>query len=174
MIIYLKTGSGKTYIATKVIKEIVDRTENTDRKIVFLANTVPLVTQQCKFLKKLISCGIEEYYGEKRLENKVLDAWDQLIWDRELAKNRILVMSPQILVDMLNHSFISVARIAMIVFDECHHTTGGHPYRQVLLKVKQRGVRDIKLLGLTASIVTNKCNLREFKKLTSELENKFE
>jgi endoribonuclease Dicer len=157
-----------------VIQEIVDQTADSDRKIIFLANTVPLVTQQYNFLRKFVTCGIEEYYGDKRLDGKVLDTWDQAIWDKELANNKILVMSPAILVDMLNHSFISVADIRMIVFDECHHTTGKHPYSQVLNEVKKNNVvMDIKLLGLTASIAVNKCDLRKFKEQLNELESKF-
>jgi endoribonuclease Dicer len=173
LIVYLKTGSGKTYIAVKVIKELVEQ-ENDTRKIIFLANTVPLVMQQCKFLKKFISASIEEYYGEKRLDGKLLDAWDKEIWARELEKNQILVMSPAILVDMLNHSFICVNSIKMIVFDECHHATGKHPYSQVLDKLKDTVHRDIKILGLTASIVQNKCTSQNFKNLMRALEKKFE
>jgi endoribonuclease Dicer len=168
----LKTGSGKTYIAVKVINELVDQVDD-KRKIIFLASTVQLVMQQCNFLRKFIPVGIEEYYGEKRLKNMILDLWDKEIWAGELAKNQVLAMSPAILVEMFNHSFISVSSIKMIVFDECHHTTGKHPYTQVLDKIRQTVPRNVKILGLTASIVQNKCTPQTFKKLMGALEASF-
>jgi endoribonuclease Dicer len=81
-----------------------------------LATTVPLIVQQCEYLKKLLACSIEDYYGEKRLDNKVLELWDKKMWERELNKNQILVMTPQILVDMLHHAFIGLALVKPVLY----------------------------------------------------------
>jgi endoribonuclease Dicer len=110
VIIYLRTGSGKTYIAVMLIKHFAEQVEKPysqgGRRTIFLANNVPLVMQQAEFLRNHTYLNVGEYYGDRLLDNKLLDCWDQTTWDKELEKNQILVMSPQILVDMLQHSFI--------------------------------------------------------------------
>ena len=112
MIIYLRTGSGKTYIAVMLIKHFAEEVNTPysqgGRRTIFLANNVPLVIQQAEFLRAHTHLNVGEYYGERLIGDKVLDFWDQPTWDKELEKNQILVMSPQILVDMLNHSFIGI------------------------------------------------------------------
>ena len=173
IIVYLKTGSGKTYIAVRLIQEVLKRIDPSE-KIIFLANTVPLVQQQCKVLREFIDARIEEYYGERRIDNNILDTWSEAVWKKELEKNQILVMSPVILVDILDHSFISLDYIRLIVFDECHHATGKHPYSQILDKINNADRRKIKILGLSASIVAQKCHsVYIFKHKLSLLENKF-
>lgn len=171
VIIYLKTGSGKTFIAVRLIQEICMRDEREGR-VIFLADTVPLILQQAEYMRRFVSYSVGEYYGEKRLENKILDSWDQTIWTREIESNRILVMGPAILNTILEHGFIKLDQIKLIVFDECHRATGNHPYSQVLAKCREASA-GLKKLGLTASIVTKKCNLDKFIKLVNELENVF-
>jgi endoribonuclease Dicer len=78
------------------------------RRTIFLANNVPLVMQQAGFLRSHTYLNVGEYYGDRVIDDKILDYWDQSTWDKELENNQILVMSPQILVDMLQHSFIGI------------------------------------------------------------------
>jgi endoribonuclease Dicer len=78
------------------------------RRTIFLANNVPLVIQQAEFIRSHTYLNVGEYYGDKLIGNKLLDSWDKETWTKELEKNHILAMSPQIFIDMLNHSFISI------------------------------------------------------------------
>ncbi len=111
LIIYLQTGLGKTYIALMLIKELSSSLEkpydhNEGKRTIFLCETVPLVQQQANFLRIHHHLNVGDYFGDKLIGEKQLDSWDQAIWTEELKKNQILVMTPQILVDMIQHSFI--------------------------------------------------------------------
>ena len=53
-IVYLGTGSGKTFIAIMLIKEMRDQLR--DKKAIFLVNSVALVDQQAEAIR--ISTGL--------------------------------------------------------------------------------------------------------------------
>ena len=76
------------------------------KRAIFLADKVPLVIQQAAFLRMHCSVDVGEYYGDKKIDDKVLDCWSKEIWDSELVVNKILVMTPQIFVDMIQHSYL--------------------------------------------------------------------
>ena len=177
MIIYLPTGSGKTYIAIKLIKELSSAIEKPldqgGKRTVFLANTVPLVVQQAEFLRMHCALNVADYYGDRVINSRKLDYWDKEIWEKELRENQILVVIPQLLVDMIQHTFLRLEQINLLIFDECHHATGNHPYSQLLRLYQNQNHSNIRLLGLTASIVVKKCNLAEFKKEYRKIEDKF-
>lgn len=55
------------------------------------------------------------------------------VWDVTiLALLQVLVMTAQILVDLLTRGFTKLERINLIVFDECHRAVSNHPMRQVM------------------------------------------
>lgn len=66
-------------------------------------------------------------------------------------------------------------QINLIIFDECHHATGNHPYSQIMNKYYNENAIDlnVRVLGLTASIVHKKCNLKTFNSCLKKLEDKF-
>lgn len=45
---------------------------------------------------------------------------------------QVLVMTPQILLNNLRHSFFKLSMINVLVFDECHHASGNHPYAGIM------------------------------------------
>jgi endoribonuclease Dicer len=102
----LPTGSGKTFIAVMLIKELSLDNSITGKRSVFLANNVPLVQQQAKYIRENTFLNVGEYYGDCKINGKILDSWNKEIWDKEIANNEILVMSAQILVGLLTHSFL--------------------------------------------------------------------
>lgn len=109
-VLFLPTGSGKTYIAAMLIKELSRSTETPYSsggfRSVFLAPTVPLVEQQYKYLEIHTSVKLNYYCGSKVINNKILDHWDKNIWDKEIENNQLLIMTPKILVDLIQHSFL--------------------------------------------------------------------
>lgn len=116
LIVYLRTGSGKTHIAVMLIRRLSDAIlrhypkDPTAKRTIFLANTVPLVKQQASYLNKFTQFKIGIYYGDVKIDDRVVDLWDHVIWEKELEKNQVLVMSPQILIDCLEKNFIGSRR----------------------------------------------------------------
>lgn len=41
-------------------------------------------------------------------------------------------MTSQILVDILNHGYMKLEKINLIIFDECHRAVCNHPMRQIM------------------------------------------
>lgn len=41
-------------------------------------------------------------------------------------------MTPQVLLNALRNAFLRIEMICLIIFDECHRTTGNHPYAQIM------------------------------------------
>ena len=41
-------------------------------------------------------------------------------------------MTPQILLDALRKAFVSLEKVRLLIFDECHHATGNHPYTKIM------------------------------------------
>lgn len=133
-----------------------------------------MAVQQCKAISQHMSVKVKYYTGDMGV-----DFWDNKTWDKELDENRVLVMTAQILVNILHHGFIKVENINLLVLDECHNATKGHPYvriMQILDKAKNSGIKQPHIMGLTASIINekyNKVNLDEkIKHLEETLKSK--
>ena len=68
-IVYLGTGAGKTFIATMMIKEKMSAIFHDNKKTVFLAHRVPLVTQQAKFIKDNTPLTVRSFSGGSYFRN---------------------------------------------------------------------------------------------------------
>jgi ERCC4-related helicase len=91
----------------------LDRT-SADKLVWFIAPTVQLCNQQAEVLNTQIPVQLKLLRGEDSIE-----AWsNQDIWDAALFNVRIVVSTPQILLDAVTHAFVSMDRLALIVFDE--------------------------------------------------------
>jgi ERCC4-related helicase len=101
----------------------------------------------------------------------------------------------------LSHNILKeISRINLIIFDEwylivyfiksnnlniiifylftlkSHHATGNHPYSQIILRISDSKyfLEKPRIIGLTASIVNKKCDLKTFNNNMKKLEEKFE
>ena len=54
------------------------------------------------------------------------------MWRKLLDTHRIIVSTPQILLDALHHGYVQMSRIGLLVFDEAHHATSKHPYNLIM------------------------------------------
>ncbi|XP_048249285.1 antiviral innate immune response receptor RIG-I-like [Haliotis rufescens] len=160
-IICAPTGSGKTFVAAKIMQEHLQKPGV--RKIIFFANQVALVDQQFKVIK-------EHLPRDVRIQKLSSDTEEALrVPLAELVKrNDILFMTPQILVDALRlegTGVSSLSEFTMLVFDECHHTNSRHPFNRIMfnymdLKLNESIEDDRRqlpqIVGLTASVGVGK------------------
>lgn len=67
IIVYLPTGSGKTFIAALVIKqkafEITKSLNSGGKRTIFLVPTVVLAIQQASYLRRNLPFKVKEFYG---------------------------------------------------------------------------------------------------------------
>lgn len=103
VIAYLDTGSGKTFISVLLIRDIAamqsrkHHPEKPKKSIFFLVPRKVLVHQQADVLKQFTDLSVSEHSGDHNNE----DAWDKSIWDSYISKADVMVMTPQILLNML-------------------------------------------------------------------------
>ncbi len=134
-VVVAPTGSGKTVVAARLAKAVVDRepgvgqragrgtgqvVEDGSNKVIFIVNKVPLVKQQGDLFKKYIDgrriLGLSGEMGH-------IGSLDDL-----LEKKDILIMTAQILVNSLrasdkedNADKMELSSVGLIILDECHH-----------------------------------------------------
>lgn len=156
-IIFLPTGSGKTFIAVMVIKH-----KSTDLKLLyseggkrtfFLVETVALVAQQAQSIRQQTPLTVGEYSGDKGV-----DHWDINKWHVELENHQVLVMTAAIFHHMILHDYITLSRVNLLVIDECHHAVNKHPMRMIMDEFKGVPMENRPhVLGLTATLINSNC-----------------
>lgn len=95
----------------------------------FIAPTVALCEQQKNVIERSIPVPVGIVSGANEP-----DQWkDATLWERVLRSHRIVVSTPQVLLDALRHGYISLGRdISLIIFDEAHHAVDNHPYNRIM------------------------------------------
>lgn len=128
---------------------------------------MPLVEQQAGYIRSHVPINVGAYYGSLGI-----DDWTHAIWNSELEKNNVLVMTRQIFLNMLCHGFINISRVNLLIFDECHHAVKKDPYVEIMKFYN--GCRDVnerpKILGLSASIISGKCHPDQLERKIRDLE----
>ncbi|KAG9455436.1 hypothetical protein H6P81_008340 [Aristolochia fimbriata] len=154
-IAFLETGAGKTLIAVLLIKSISKEMQEQNRKMlaIFLVPKVPLVYQQAEVIRERTGYKVGHYCGEMGQ-----DFWDARRWQREFESKQVLVMTAQILLNILRHSIIKMEAIHLLILDECHHAVKKHPYSLVMSEFYHTTVKDKRpaVFGMTASPVNLK------------------
>jgi endoribonuclease Dicer len=56
------------------------------------------------------------------------DLWAKSTWEKQFAENMVIVCTAEILYQCLMHSFITIDRINLLIFDEAHHAKKNHAY----------------------------------------------
>ena len=96
-----------------------------------------------------------------------MDFWKKSKWEKEFNENNVLVMTAEIFLNLLIHSYIQLSQVNLLIFDECHHAKKKHPYRQIMQEFGSKRADNPKILGLTASVVNEK--VKDFGNLESEI-----
>ncbi|RKP26846.1 hypothetical protein SYNPS1DRAFT_27476 [Syncephalis pseudoplumigaleata] len=176
IIAVIETGAGKTLISALLIKYVLSEEYTLARRgrtappaavpaestpsgrplVMFIVNHVTLVHQQATFIQKNTPYSVGAYHGQMEI-----DLWDAPVWDREIDKHRVMVMTAQILRNILLHAFIRMEQIAMIVIDECHHSKEQHPYNEIMREFywPTPPHRRPKIFAMTASPLDSKDNV---------------
>ncbi|KAH7447488.1 hypothetical protein KP509_01G108700 [Ceratopteris richardii] len=84
--------------------------------------------------------------------------WDSENWNNVVLNHEVLVMTPQILLNLLQHAMLKMESIKVLVFDECHHCQKNHPYARIMEEFyfKMEASKRPRVLGMTASPVIRK------------------
>ncbi|XP_014473379.1 PREDICTED: endoribonuclease Dicer [Dinoponera quadriceps] len=131
IIVYLPTGAGKTYIAVMLLKKLSGELQmpysKNGKRSIFIVNTVALVRQQAEYIKRHTCLTCKGYSGDMKV-----DVWKEDRWKLEFDEIQVLVMTAQILVDIITRGYMKLDRINLIIFDECHRAVYNHPMRQIM------------------------------------------
>ncbi|KII72141.1 Endoribonuclease dcr-1 [Thelohanellus kitauei] len=154
----LGTGCGKTFIAVLLIKKFSNQTFGTfpqAKRIVFLVPTVALMFQQSDYIRRHTNLNVGCYCGDTASPIESLT-----IWESEIAKNNVLVLTAELFRQLLQYAVIDIANLCLLVFDECHHGfNAGHPYNVIMtMYYSRKRVSDEnvpRIIGLTASPALN-------------------
>lgn len=154
-IAFLETGAGKTLIAVLLMKSISAELQKQNMKMlaVFLVPKVPLVYQQAEVIRERTGFQVGHYCGEMGQ-----DFWDARRWQREFESKQVLVMTAQILLNILRHSIVKMEGINLLILDECHHAVKKHPYSLVMSEFYHTTQKEKRpsVFGMTASPVNLK------------------
>ncbi|KAH6555158.1 hypothetical protein KP509_1Z277300, partial [Ceratopteris richardii] len=154
-IAFLETGAGKTLIAVLLMKSkyLSMREQNKKMLAVFLVPKVPLVYQQAEVIRESTGFHVGHYCGEMGQ-----DFWDSRRWNREFETKDVLVMTAQILLNILRHSIVKMSYIHLLILDECHHAVKKHPYSLVMSEFYHTTPKERRpsVFGMTASPVNLK------------------
>ncbi|XP_056866743.1 endoribonuclease Dicer homolog 3 isoform X2 [Raphanus sativus] len=157
-----ETGTDKFGVINFLIKSAMppSSSDSDKRFIICLAPTVNLVKQHCCEIRAHLNLKVEDYFGAKGV-----DKWTSHRWEQELSNNQVLVMTPQILLDALRGGFLKLEMVRLLVIDECHRTTGNHPYAMIMKEFYHKSTDKPRMFGLTTTDAIRKDQVSELENL---------
>ncbi|XP_016056495.1 PREDICTED: endoribonuclease Dicer isoform X1 [Miniopterus natalensis] len=167
-IVCLNTGSGKTFIAVLLTKELSYQIRGDfnrhGKRTVFLVNSANQVAQQVSAVRTHSDLKVGEYS-----DLEVNASWTKEKWNQEFTKHQVLIMTCYVALIVLKNGYLSLSDINLLVFDECHLAILDHPYREIM-KLCESCPSCPRILGLTASILNGKCDPEELEEKIQKLE----
>ncbi|KAK5856936.1 hypothetical protein PBY51_010214 [Eleginops maclovinus] len=167
-IVCLNTGSGKTFIAVLLTKELSHQIrghyQENAKRTVFLVNTALTVVQQAAAVRTHSDLQVGEY-----IDVEETSAWTDQQWSQEIIQNQVLVMTCHIFLHVLRKKILPLSKINLVVFDDCHLAITEHPYCEIM-KLFDGSSCCPRILGLTASILNGKCDPSELEQKILNLE----
>uniref|UniRef100_A0AAZ3NLY9 ribonuclease III n=1 Tax=Oncorhynchus tshawytscha TaxID=74940 RepID=A0AAZ3NLY9_ONCTS len=167
-IVCLNTGSGKTFIAVLLTKELSHQIRGDlveqGKRTVFLVNAASSVIQQAASVRTHSDLQVGEYMCVEKTS-----LWSREKWSQEMIENQVLVMTCHIFLHVLKSGVLPLWKLNLVVFDECHLAITDHPYREIM-KLCEGCPCSPRILGLTASILNGKCDPSELEQKIQNLE----
>ncbi|XP_028995412.1 Fanconi anemia group M protein isoform X2 [Betta splendens] len=140
-LVCLPTGLGKTFIASVVMYNFY-RWYPTG-KIVFMAPTKPLVSQQIEACYKVMGIP-QEHMAE--LTGSTVARQRQEVW----RSKRVFFLTPQVMVNDLSRDTCPAQQVKCVVIDEAHKALGNHAYCQVVRQLSSQTLQ-FRILALSAT-----------------------
>ncbi|KAK8138477.1 ATP-dependent DNA helicase MPH1 [Apiospora sp. TS-2023a] len=140
-LVALPTGLGKTFIAATIMLNFFRWTKTA--KIVFVAPTKPLVSQQIDACFNI--AGIPRS-TTTLLTGEVSPALRAEEW----STKRVFFMTPQTIMNDLGNGIADPKSIGLLVVDEAHRATGNYAYVKVIEQLR-RFSNSFRVLALTAT-----------------------
>lgn len=140
-LVCLPTGLGKTFIAAVVMYNFYRWFPS--GKVVFMAPTKPLVTQQmeaCFHVMGIPQSHMAEMTGSTQAVNR------KEIW----SSRRVLFLTPQVMVNDLTRGAVPATHVKCLVVDEAHKALGNYAYCQVVRELVKYTTH-FRILALSAT-----------------------
>lgn len=155
-IVCAPTGCGKTVVALAICEHhLMSRgQESAVRKVVFMATKVDVYNQQLSLFQSHFSTKAPDV----RIQGLCGEQADMLSLEFVVENNDIIVITPQILVNSLVKGEVpSLSVFSLLILDECHNTTGKHPYNIIMTRYHDAKLSSTagplpQIVGLTASV----------------------
>lgn len=141
VLVSLPTGLGKTFIAATVMFNYYRWFPRS--KIVFVAPTKPLVSQQVEACFKI--CGVP-YSHTAQLTGTVLKPLRATAYE----ERRVFYMTPQTLENDLRSGICDAKSIVCLVIDEAHRGTGNYAYGGCVALIRKSNP-SVRILALSAT-----------------------
>ncbi|KAM9368012.1 antiviral innate immune response receptor RIG-I [Phaethornis superciliosus] len=147
------TGSGKTFVALLICEHhFQNMPAGRKAKVVFLATKVPVHEQQKKVFKQHFE---RSGYSVEGMSGETIA---NVCVEKVIEDSDIIVLTPQTLVNIMEDGiFSSLSIFTLMIFDECHNTTGNHPYNVLMARYLEEkfdsSAKQLpQIIGLTASV----------------------
>ncbi|NXG66239.1 DDX58 helicase, partial [Hemiprocne comata] len=147
------TGSGKTFVALLICEHhFRNMPAGRKAKVVFLATKVPVYEQQKNVFKQHFE---RSGYSVQGMSGETVA---NVCVEKVIEDSDIIVLTPQILVNIMEEGILnSLSIFTLMIFDECHNTTGNHPYNVLMARYLEQkfdspAIQLPQIVGLTASV----------------------
>ncbi len=84
---------------------------------------VTLLFQQYAVLDSNLDQKIAAFCGDMGC-----DLWSRQTWEEKLRDKMVVICTADVLLQCLQHSFVTLEQINILIFDEAHHAKKNHPY----------------------------------------------
>jgi len=149
-IVCLRTGAGKTKIAALIIKYFYMKKQKQHDKEFLSFFFIPNRSIRQQQVEALRSVG----------DLRVIGCDDDSSAYEFVQYSHVIVCTPQKFLNCLIDKTIRLNQIDMLIFDECHHCIGNHPYSKIMEQylVYHPSEHQPRIIGLTASCGTKLTN----------------
>ena len=148
--VIMPTGAGKTLIAGLIMRRM--QKLNPNRIALMLVDRIPLVEQQLGAIMRETGLIMGNLCSETSTSYNKINLFSG-------AYEGIVATAGALYELLINPEYnVSADRFSVVVFDECHHLTGGHVYMCILRHIMENCGEEYRprLVGLSASPCTAK------------------